>query len=419
MRRLIRLFRLLLVRHRSLTVFSTLFVVSLVLAFASGFWLLSRLANVVLVAIPLAFAWSWLNLRWLRVEVQRPSDRLQVGNVFQDRITITNRGWFTKLWLEVEDLSDLPGHDAQRVVSLGPRATKSWRTVSTCKRRGLYSVGPVQVTTGDLFGLFRKSRTFGAPQKVLVYPRATELGDFVVPPAQLPGEGRFRLPTHQITPNAFAVRDYQPGDSLNRFHWRSTARTGKLMVKLFDLDPASDVWVLLDLHDGVQSGAGDDSTEEHGVTIAASICRYFLLANRSVGFMAYGSRFYIEEPERGLSQYARILEALALARANGDIPLGELLNHESRRFGRHTTLVVVTPSADESWVASLQLLTGDGVKVAAVLLESSTFGGDSNSLLVYGALAAADVPTYLVKRTDELAVALGSGAEASRAGGRA
>lgn len=417
MRALVRLFRFVFVQNRSLTAISILFVVSLVVAFSSGFWLMSRLANVLLLAIPLAYIWARLNLRGLEVTVERPVDRLQEGGYLETRITLVNRGWFTKLWLEVDDPSDLPGHTVERVLSLGPRAKRTTRVVSRCTRRGLYTVGPVTVTTGDLFGLFRLSRSFGEPQQVLIYPRAVELPNFWVPPAHLPGEGRFRRPTHYLTPNAAGVRAYQPGDGLSRIHWPTTARTGELMVKLFELDPASDIWVVLDLHRDVQAGAGDEGTEEHAVRIVASVARFFLLANRNVGFLAYGRQLHAEEPGRGISQYTRILEALALARARGDVSLADLLNHESRRFGRHTTVVVVTPSTDDGWVVSLQMLAGRGVKLAAVLLEPGTFGGDGNALLVFGALAAADIFSYLVKQTDDLTSTLGAGAEPALSGG--
>ncbi len=413
-RRLRRLFPFLLVRHRSLTVLTALFFAALITAFATGFWLMARLANVILVAFPIAYVWSWFNMRGLEVTVERPNDRLQVGNHFVERITIANRTWLTKLWLEVEDLSDLPGHQARRVISLGPHAARSWRAASECTRRGLYTVGPVRVTTSDLLGVFRRSRTFGAPQPVLVYPRAEELPKFWAPPALLAGESRTRRPAYSITPNAASVREYRPGDSFSRIHWRSTARTGELMVKLFELDPASDVWIVLDLFRDVQAGEGDDSTEEHGVRITASIARFFLLANRSVGLVAVGRAFHLAEPERGIGQYARILEALALASAEGDVPLADLLNHEGRRFGRRTTIVVITPSTNDSWVGSLQLLAGRGVKIAAIVLESRTFGGEGNALFVFGALAAAEIPTYLVKCSDDLAATLGAGAEARR-----
>ena len=68
---------------------------------------------------------------------------------------------------------------------------------------------------------------------------------------------------------------------------------------------------------------------------------------------------------------------------------------------------------------SLQMLAGRGVKLAAVLLEPRTFGGADSSLFVYGALAAADIFTYLVKRTDDLTKALGEAAATPARGGRA
>lgn len=416
MRRLARLIRFLFVRHRALTFAAALFFASIVLAFANGYWVTARLANLLLVLIPLAYVWSRLNLRGLEVTVQRPTDRLQEGGHFEERITVTNRSFFTKLWLEVEDLSDLPGHTSRRIITVAPRSERSFRTVSCCGRRGLYRIGPVRVTAGDPFGFFRAVRHFGEPQHVLVYPRAIELPAYSVPPAHLPGEGRFRRPTNALTPNAASVRDYRPGDSLNRIHWRSTARTGKLMVKLFELDPTSDIWVVLDLHGPAQAGEGDDGTEEHGVRIAASVARYFLSASRNVGFLAYGKRFHLEEPERGVPQYTRILEALAIARAEGDVPLGDLLNRESRRFGRHSTVIVITPSTDESWVAALQMLIGRGVKLAVILLEPRTYGDDRDALLLYGALTAAEVQTHLIKRRDDLAATLSLGAQAPLSG---
>jgi hypothetical protein len=67
-------------------------------------------------------------------------------------------------------------------------------------------------------------------------------------------------------------------------------------------------------------------------------------------------------------------------------------------------------------VGTLQFVAERGVKVAAVLLEPSTFGGSQNSLMVFGALAASEVYTYLVKRSDDLITALtlgmGEGSEA-------
>ena len=412
MRRLIRFYRSIFFTNRALTGVLILFVVCAVSAISTGFWLAWRLSYVALIGVPLAYAWSRLNLQGIEITADRSGDRLQEGAQYEERITVKNNGWLAKIWLEIDDPSDMPGHHARRVVTVPAKGSRTFRVRSTITRRGLYAVGPVMIRTGDPFGLFRHERSFGRTQNVLVYPRATELPNFPVPPANLPGEGRFRRRTHYGTPNASGVRGYEYGDSFNRIHWASTARTGELMVKIFELDPASDIWIMLDLERGVHAGEGDESTEEYGVRIAASVSRYFLTANRSVGFLSFGRGFDVIEAERGIDQYTRILESLAMARAWGDAPLHDLISNEARRFGRHTTVVVITPSTDERWVAALGLLHSRGVKVAAIVLEPSTFGGAESSLGVFASLAGSDVFTYMVKRSDDLQRALG-GTEAA------
>jgi uncharacterized protein (DUF58 family) len=409
------------VRSRTVPVVVVLFSLCIIFAYATGFWLLFRLAYVLLIAVPISYLWARFNIRGLEVTVERLVDRAQVGQFAEERITLENPGLLPKIWLEVEDPSPLPDHHQGRVVTLAGKTRRTWRSRTLLTRRGVYPVGPITVTSGDPFGLFRVSRTYGRAGSIIVYPGFIDLPHFTVPPANLPGEGRFRKRTHDVTPNASGVRDYEYGDSLSRIDWKSTARMDKLMVKMFELDPASDIWIAMDLQASVQAGSGDESTEEYAVKIAASVARFFLNANRNVGYMAFGSRLDIIEGERGGQQMTHILEALALSRAAGDVPIGDLLSVEGRRFGRHTTLIVVTASMDQSWVMSLLALSQRGVKVAVVLLEASTFGAAENSLMVVSSLAAADVWTYLVKKGDDLSNALaptGEGSEAALTGPR-
>ena len=100
------------------------------------------------------------------------------------------------------------------------------------------------------------------------------------------------------------------------------------------------------------------------------------------------------------------------------MPVGRLISEEAKRFGRHTTVVVITPSTNEEWVASLQFISERGVKVAAILIEADTFGGEEGSLLVFGALAAAEVYTYMVKMSDDLITSLALGVEAGEPAAR-
>ncbi|MSP22561.1 MAG: DUF58 domain-containing protein [Dehalococcoidia bacterium] len=398
-------------RHASVSIALTLATICVVVGLATGFWLLFRLAYAIACAIPLVWWWTRSMIRHLEVEVLRRTHRVSQGQPLEGQILLKSTSWLPKVWLEVEDRSSVPTYRAKRVVTVGARGSEGWSYAAIASQRGLYQLGPVVVTAADPFGFFRMTRTFGEPTTVLVYPAAPDLPNFYIPPANLPGEGRFRRLTHNVTPTYAGLRNYVAGDSYNRIHWPATARTGELMVKLFELDPSSDIWVVLDLEKAVHLGSGEDSTEEVAVTITASIARYFIQANRTVGLLSFGADLRVDEPDRGQNHHTRLLESLALARSTGDISLERLLIEASRRFGRHTTVVVVTPSADEGWAMTLMSLAGRGVKVAAVLLESETWGATRSSLDVYGTLAAAGIYTYTVKRSDDLPRALGGRGE--------
>lgn len=392
--------------RRTLTIFVLLLLVSAFVAIATGYWLLFRVAYVLGFGILVALLIAWLNTRRLRVTVTRKTMRGQVGQDAEELIEVENRSFLPKLWIEVDDPATLPGHDARRVLVIQGKGRRSWYVETPLVRRGMYEWGPISVVASDPFGLFRLERRFGWQQQILVYPQVVDLPHFQTPPATLPGEGRFRRRTHYITPNAAGVRDYAPGDPLSRIHWRSTARTGNLMVKTFELDPSSDIWVILDMERRVQAGRGDESTEEYGVRVAASVARHYISANRSVGLMSFGDDLEVIEPERGQQQLTRILESLAVVKGVGDAPLGNILMEEQRRFGRHTTLVVVTSAAEDSWLTAIQSLAQRGVRVAVVLVDGSSFGGRHSPLLLYGELTASNILTYVVRRGDDLSLAL-------------
>ncbi len=405
MRRLIRYS--LAPERRSLSLLVLLLLVSVFVATGTGFWLLFRLAYVIAFAIPLCWFIAWYNVRNLVVSAERRTDRAQVGQEAQEHIEVHNRGFLPKLWIEVEDPSDLPKHRSRRVIMVPPRGHRSWLVDTPLTRRGLYDWGPVRVVSTDPFGLFRRVEYFGGMQQILVYPPVVDLPHFHAPPANLPGEGRFRKRTHYVTPNASGVREYAPGDAFNRIHWRSTARTGEMMVKTFELDPASDIWIVQDLEQRTNAGSGEESTEEYGVRVCASLARHYLVNNnRSVGLITFGKDLQVTEPERGPQQLTRVLENLATVSAVGDAPLGNLLMEEQRRFGRHTTLIIVTASTDDLWLTAVQSLAQRGVRVAVVLLDPSTFGANRSPLLIFGQLTASDITTYVVRKGDDLTLAL-------------
>jgi uncharacterized protein (DUF58 family) len=263
---------------------------------------------------------------------------------------------------------------------------------------------------------------------VLVYPMMVEVLSFPNPPGLLPGGEALRRRTPQITSNAAGVREYAPGDPLNRIHWVSTARRDRLMVKEFELDPLAEVWLFLDAARTVHAAKAYEipefdprdfwrkrfqfqlppSTLEYSVTIAASLGRYYLQRGRSVGLVTAGQSLQILSSDRGGRQLSKILEALSLLRAETTLPLQSLIEAQARHMPRGSTSVIITPSASDAVYQTADLLMRRGMRPVVVLIDALTFGGYFSSQVVEEQLRALRVPCSRVVEGADLSAVLSS-----------
>jgi uncharacterized protein (DUF58 family) len=376
-----------------------------------------------------SWIWSVLSLRGLRMQRNARTRRAQVGQIFEEQFEIANDNRLPRLWLEVRDQSSLPGSRGSRVLTmLGGRQLRSYRTRTRLVQRGVFSLGPTVLASGDVFGLFPVSRTVPSEISLLVYPTMVEVQTFPRPPGLLPGGEALQRRAHQVTPNAAGVRDYVHGDSLNRIHWLSTARRDRLMVKEFELDPLADVWIFLDAAKKVQAAlpysppaqAADalwrswaevelpPSTEEYAVSIAASLGRYFLRRRRAVGLVSYGQAQSLNElpPDRGGRQLGKMLEALALLRADGDLPISALATAQAQHLTRGSTVILITPTVREEMALAVDALLQRGLRPVVVLLDAASFGGSPGTADLARAIMAMNVPVCQVANGADLEVTL-------------
>ena len=381
-------------------------------ALSSAWKVLYVLTYVLLALFILSWLWTRYSLRGLVFRRASTSGRVQVGEVFDERLMLDNLSGMPKLWVQVADGSTLPGHRAGYVASLGGRKRAMWRARSTCRQRGRFQLGPVTATSGDPFGLFRQRVPLTAAQEVLVLPHVYQLTNFVLFSGGLPGRGRSSRRALQTTTNATTVREYANGDALNRIHWRASAHHDKLMVKEFDLDPAVDAWIFLDLHDKVQAGEGEQSTEEYGVTIAATVATYLLRQDLSVGMIVNGGKRELLSVDRGERQMERVLELLAVVTAGPGPELREALALDAIHLGRNTVAIVITPSDSRDWHESLRQLQRRGVQVAVVGLDAASFENQPPDEDTLALLEGSGIPVMRIKCGEPIAQILESGSDA-------
>lgn len=358
------------------------------------FYLLCVLAGLTIIA----YVWTRELRKGISLERKVRRGLVRVGDILEEEFTLHNDSLIPGLWAEIVDHSTLPGYVASRVESVGPLGKKRWTTRGICRRRGTFEIGPLEVRMGDPFGFFSTTLHFPAVVSFLVYPPIVELPHLDLPRGLISGSSRSSARSQQLTTNASGIRNYVPGDSLRRIHWPSTARLGELFVKEFDLEPSGDLWVVLDLEGKAQAGEEEESTQEYGIIVAASLANRLLRENRGVGLVAWDAERIVVPLDRGHSQLWRIMEKLVFISQLGKESLDTVLASLELKLGWGTSIAVITPSCDPSWVSALLNLTRRGAVPMAILLDPASFGGEGDASAMRRFLSEEGINSFLIRQ---------------------
>ena len=392
----------------------------LVSLFSAGFFLYA--AVVAAAVLGLAALLPAASLLGLEVKRSLASETIELGEAVESRLVLHNRKALPAPWLFWREAVD-PGLDAEGI-TCGFQSLASGETMrSACTlhstRRGLFRVGPAVIEASDPFGLLKRFRVDSEVRFVTVLPHAVPL---------LQGWPLGRRPVHETPrrrspfedPARFlGVRDYRAGDSLRRIHWRATARSGTLQVKLFEPTVLQGALLAVEMGKGAFPRAsletGTDPGVELAVTTAASLAEFILAGGQSVGLLSNGGdaaeRFPADwtggsfrryedavadtaarrlvsayrplevEPGRGAWQRDRLRSALARLTLAPGLTLPELLAAEAPRLPRSHVLMVVTPDLGPALGGALDVLKRSGFEIAVVWIQTTGPGTVAASLL--------------------------------------
>lgn len=337
-------------------------------------------------------------------------DKLSPGTVGQVTLTLTNSGSRTRTVELAEpaapDLTAgmrclLPG------LRRGRTAQASYRLYAT--RRGRFELGPPMLRFTDPFALWEDVRVVNATSEVLVVPAPIKLTGL---PA---GAGNRSAASGRAVAGSIggdpdiAIRQYQRGDDIRTIHWRASARYDELMVRLQEPVSHGGAVVIVDHRAQAHRGAGNGSSVETAVTLAASISLHLLSTDHELQLT--GHRGDVIAYGHDVSD--DVLAGLAVLELDDD-PAADV---QLPPLGSAGMVIAVLGQSDRTTVSRLIAARPRGVQAVAIVLdtESWSFGrvptsgaARSEPLTAVGVrqlMDAAGWRTVIVRRGDDLAEA--------------
>ena len=371
------------------------------------------------------FIWTLFSVN--KIEINRKSRyyKQNVGDYFEEYFEINNNLPIWRFWLEITDQSNLAGYMVSRVISsLGPNQSRSFNSYVQLKRRGAFHLGPIKISSGDPFGIFLSWREIKNEKILLVLPFYATLTKIPLSFGLLMGGNSLQRPSLETTPHAAGLREYLPGDPLNRIHWPSSLKRDQIMVKEFDQDPQASVWIYLDAQHAINYSKKFEKLNnvdekpwmlkkkssyqlpcdsfEYSVSTASSLADYFIKQRRSVGFSCSGKIPEFLPSDKGERQLSKILEILTYTKPDGDFPIRSFIESNVKYQNLGTTVIIITTTASIELRNVAEVIKQRGLYPILIILDAHSFGGKGNVIKLKENLHKSKILVINMKYGDQI-----------------
>ena len=315
------------------------------------------------------------------------------------------------LWLLTEplpaELGPAPTYVLER---LAAGATAPLRYRVSGSRRGRYPLGPLRLRLVDPFGLVTRSVSGTDAGSLLVVPRVQPLAAGGLSGGSgNNGEGARRsIAVHGE--DDVSTRAYRHGDDLRKVHWRATARTGELMVRLEERPWRSSATLLVDTRARAHllapagtpvaaGGSAPGDSLEWLVEAAASIGSALAGGGAALRVLTDAGELVPADARRGLG-VGELLDRLAVLQPSRHADLSLAADSVTRIAGDGPVVALLGAVGADDVVRLARARSGPGADLA-VLLDISGYAAAGGARARRSATEAAR--TALARQQDEAA----------------
>jgi uncharacterized protein (DUF58 family) len=255
--------------------------------------------------------------------------------------------------------------ESGELAALGPGERQEVKLAFTPRRRGRIELAGLTVGRADPLGLVQGLARLPLDAHLIALPRRYRLPDIALPGRRKFQPGGVSLAASVGDSEEFlALRDYRPGDPLQRVHWKSFARTGKPVVKEYQDEFFERHALVLD----TGSLAGEDAAFEDAVALAASFVYTIDTQECLLDLLFVGDGVRAYTAGRGQLQSEHMLEVLAAVSPSEPGAFSHLARAMAGRRESLSSVILILLGWDEERRKLAAALQASGAEVRGLLV---------------------------------------------------
>lgn len=296
--------------------------------------------------------------------VWKVSDSVTSGDYIDYSIEIYNSSMFPIPYMEV--YANIPERltgeqEKFNVISLSPGGKIKLSKSFTCKHKGIYDLGSIDVIYGDPFFIFSWRKQIKYDISLIVHPKIYPIENVFIPANQIFGTISQKNNAFEDFTSIKDIRKYQKGDSFKKIHWKVSAHKGDLYVKNLDMNASTHMHLFLDLYEDKYLCDRREDIEERASECAASLINFAM--SKAIGVNLYAAaKEYINLSHKEAGTLETYLDVLANLNSEGTINISQIIYKESQKLNSGVTIIIITPKVDTDLISTASQMKLKGFK---------------------------------------------------------
>ena len=275
------------------------------------------------------------------------ADRLSLGAENLVTLTVENES----SWPIAGTLRDIPppefaSEEGTTQVRAEGRGTLTYRYHVMPRRRGHYAFGDLYLRLHGVLGFVARQMRFEATRTVEVYPniKAVSKYQLLARKGALLEMGIRSMPISGRGTSFESLREYQPDDEFRFIDWKATARVGKPITQVHEVERAQNIILAVDAGRMMTPQLDGIAKLDRAINAALMVAYVAVASGDNVGLLVFGREVqrYLP-PERGRRQLRTILQALHAVEAEMSEPdYPHALKYLAAKTARRSLVVIFT-----------------------------------------------------------------------------